>query len=525
MKLSDVLLGAILCISTPVIGTWTPVTGKLTPVTRKWSVGQKVHTQSGPVLGSAASKAAEVSVYLGIPYAEPPIGDLRFAASQPYFGNASIDGTKFGASCPVSDFFYGKPDTKGKNLSAAGLATVAHLSRNKNDSSEDCLTLNVWTKPQTGEKKKAVVIWVHGKGYTSGASSDPVYDGQLIADEEDIVLVTFNYRINIFGFPGNVNGTMNIGLLDQRLAIEWVRDNIDAFGGDPARMSLFGDSAGAGLVDLYSFAYVDNPIISGIALLSGSATLRGRNPDDKKIAECDWIQMTCELGCSSIEDNDPAEVLACMRNKTTAEITAAIPIDINPYGTKAFFPNVDDKHVFPDYYKRTVAGKYIQVPMLIGSTEDETSYHHTMANAFSVPQYNLNWAYESNSTYTCPASNRARAAAERGLPTWRYAYFGDFKSSRLTTAAHGRAYHGSDVLLVFGTALVPGVKPDADEIRLAKYARGAFGAFARDPKAGLKKYGWPLYDNDTKSLVQLGLKNKVGAFAVNRKMYDRFCPY
>ena len=91
----------------------------------------------------------------------------------------------------MSNLFPGKPDTKGKNLSAAGLATLAKLTKGNNDTSEDCLTINVWTKPKTGEKKKAVVIWVNGKGYVTGSSSDPVYDGQLIVDEQDIILVTF----------------------------------------------------------------------------------------------------------------------------------------------------------------------------------------------------------------------------------------------------------------------------------------------------------------------------------------------
>jgi carboxylesterase type B len=91
----------------------------------------------------------------------------------------------------VSDLFYGKTNTTGKNFSAAGLATLAKLTKGNNDTSEDCLTINVWTKPQTGEKKKAVVIWANGKGYVTGSSSDPVYDGQHIVNEQDIILVTF----------------------------------------------------------------------------------------------------------------------------------------------------------------------------------------------------------------------------------------------------------------------------------------------------------------------------------------------
>jgi hypothetical protein len=100
-----------------------------------------------------------------------------------------------GHSCPQANVFGGStpPNTKGKNLTAAGLAALADLNFGYADSSEDCLTLNVWTRPQFGEKGKAVLIWVYGGGYTIGSSSDPIYDGQYIADQEDVVLVTFKY--------------------------------------------------------------------------------------------------------------------------------------------------------------------------------------------------------------------------------------------------------------------------------------------------------------------------------------------
>jgi carboxylesterase type B len=92
--------------------------------------------------------------------------------------------------------------------------------------SEDCLTLNIWTKPQVGEQKKAVLLWIYGGGFTTGNSDNPGYNGQYIAEQEDVVLVSINYRLNVFGFPSSPNGTYNLGLLDQRLAVEWVLDNI-----------------------------------------------------------------------------------------------------------------------------------------------------------------------------------------------------------------------------------------------------------------------------------------------------------
>jgi carboxylesterase type B len=103
--------------------------------------------------------------------------------------------------------------------------------------SEDCLTLNIWTKPQVGEEKKPVLVWLHGGGYTSGGSAIPWYNGQYLASKEDLVVVTLNYRLSILGFPGNPVAPANLGLLDQRLAVEWVRDNIAGFGGDIDRIT------------------------------------------------------------------------------------------------------------------------------------------------------------------------------------------------------------------------------------------------------------------------------------------------
>jgi carboxylesterase type B len=330
--------------------------------------------------------------------------------------------------------------------------------------------------------------------------------------------------LSIFGFPGNHHSINNLGLLDERLAVEWVRDNIDAFGGDPARITLAGDSAGAGLVDLYSFAFVHDPIITGIALLSGTAALRGWDPVSWTKAERKWDLITCNA-CQMGAETDPAVALDCVRKNTTAEIIASIPIDINALGTKAFFPLVDGKVVFSEYYELTRVGNFTKVPRLIGSAANETAYHQIMSSAFPPPWYPADFKEEDFNYYTCPASELAEKTAGLGVPTWRYAYFGDFKGSRLTTAAHGQAYQGSDVLLMFGNELVPGVKQDADEFKLAKYTRGALAAFVKNPKTGLTSYGWPLYNPKTNSLIQLGKDNKVGTFAVSPAAFDKKCSY
>jgi cholinesterase len=140
-----------------------------------WSIGQVVKTSSGSVKGHASSWKPDVSEYLGVPFAQPPVGSLRFVAPKPYKSDKSIDAGDFGPSCPAnidsppnSTIVYGQGFAKT-------LLSVLSQSGDKYD--EDCLTVNVWTKPQTGEKKKAVMVWIYGGGFNSGNSRSPSYNG------------------------------------------------------------------------------------------------------------------------------------------------------------------------------------------------------------------------------------------------------------------------------------------------------------------------------------------------------------
>jgi cholinesterase len=130
-----------------------------------------------------------------------------------------------------------------ENANPGGIIFLTELMQLGRPVSEDCLTINIWTKPQSGDKAKAVLFWIYGGGFATGNSANKIYDGQYIADSQDVIVVSFNYRENIFGFPG-IDGDPSIaknpGLLDQRMALEWTRDNIAAFGGDPKRIVMFG---------------------------------------------------------------------------------------------------------------------------------------------------------------------------------------------------------------------------------------------------------------------------------------------
>src|SRR2546430_3183207 len=182
-----------------------------------------VETTTGAVQGRVKDGILD---FRGIPYAAPPVGDLRFRPPQPVQPwSGVLDATHFGPMAPQNqgamERMFGAPPRP---------------------MDEDCLTLNVWT-PACDDGKRPVMVWIHGGDFLYGTGATPWYDGRSFA-RDDVVLVTINYRLGAFGFL-HVDGQGNNGILDQVSALEWVRDNIAAFGGDPGNVTAFGESAGA----------------------------------------------------------------------------------------------------------------------------------------------------------------------------------------------------------------------------------------------------------------------------------------
>src|SRR5579871_314888 len=195
------------------------------------AVNDPVQLDSGSISGAAGSNA-QVRVYKGIPYAAPPVGNLRWKSPKPV---AKWDGAKkadaFGSTCMQAPYPEGSP------YRGAPEAT-----------SEDCLYLNVWTAAKSAKEKRPVMVWIHGGALTRGSGSTPLYDGEKLA-EKGVVVVTINYRLGIFGYfahpeltkESDRNASGNYGFLDQVAALEWVQRNIAAFGGDPKRVTIFGE--------------------------------------------------------------------------------------------------------------------------------------------------------------------------------------------------------------------------------------------------------------------------------------------
>ncbi|KAH9845379.1 acetylcholinesterase precursor [Teratosphaeria destructans] len=476
--------------------------------TSAFQIGQAVQITSGTVIGHPATDAPQVGEYLGIPYAQPPLGNLRFAPPQPYRSDRTISASSHGHNCPSRS-----AAVPSGALPPTVYNLLADLGQVGDQQNEDCLYINVWNKPQSGAVNKPVLVWIHGGGFNLGGTNGSAYGGQFIVDTEDVVLVNFNYRLNIFGFPGAYDMDKNVGLLDQRLAIEWVRDNIAAFGGDPKRITLFGQSAGGGSVEYFNYAWTQDPIIAGSIALSGSATAYGNLLP--ATANSRWISVASRAGCTQ---KTPDAVLACMRSVSMETLITAEFQSRN--GTNAlqgnFGPTIDDKVVFTDYNTLAQKNLFIQRPTIYGNTIYEAGFFALLLAGLGqtrTPEY---WTQFDARGFTCPATTAAIYRSNgANLPTWRYVYHPVFPNIHLPTD-NNLAWHGAELLPLFGTDEIITKGPStAQERAMGKYLRGAFAAFAADPVAGLTKYGWKRYDNASETVVQLGFDDPSSA---------NFCP-
>ena len=305
-----------------------------------------VETNSGPVRGL---QEGPVHVWRGLPYAQAPAGEGRFRAPQPPQPWTEVrEATAFGPVAP--QLSVGLESRFNVRPSAAQLPAQ----------SEDCLFLNVWAPAVLG--KYPVMVWVHGGSFVTGSGSMPLYDGARFAAQGEVVVVTLNYRLGALGFlhlaesgPGFEN---NLGLLDQLAALGWVRDNIAAFGGDPGRVTVFGESAGA----MSIAALLGMPAAEGLfqAAILQSGAVRVQPPDRAKAVAQGMLR---ELGIS-----DPA---ALRTLPVEALLQAAQRLLRTFQGGLPFQPVLDGATLPLNPNEALAAGARRGLPLLIGTNHDE----------------------------------------------------------------------------------------------------------------------------------------------------------
>jgi para-nitrobenzyl esterase len=316
-------------------------------------IDSAVKTQSGMVSGVAGRDAA-ITAFKGIPYAKPPVGKLRWALPQaPAKWKGVRRADQFSAGC-------------------AQLFPKATFPQ-----SEDCLYLNVWTPAKAPNAKLPVMVWIHGGGLRVGASAEALYDGEEIA-KKGVVVVSFNYRLDVFGFfahpelskKSGYGASGNYGHYDQLAALRWVQRNVAAFGGDPSKVTIFGQSAGA-----YSVAnQVASPMSKGLFRAAIIESLRG-NYALTPMQSLSEAEAAGTAFARSVGANSLAELRALPVEKLLAASHSAGAPTANVDGR--FLPRSPD-----DVYR---SGNQNKVPVMIGSNSDEAQ--HSIKSALSSVAY------------------------------------------------------------------------------------------------------------------------------------------
>ncbi|MGC1159543.1 MAG: carboxylesterase family protein [Acidobacteriaceae bacterium] len=313
-----------------------------------------VETDKGKIHGKL-SDDSQVRIFLGVPYAAPPVGPLRWKPPQPAVKWAGAKETmQFGSRCmqtsPFPDMLFRDPGQ-----------------------SEDCLNLNVWTPAKDNKAKLPVMVWIYGGGFTSGATSEPRQDGQHLATK-GVIVVSMNYRLGVFGFlalPGLAeespqHAAGNYGLLDQTAALQWVKHNIGAFGGDPSNVTIFGESAGSFSVS----AQMASPLAQGLFAHaigeSGAAFPGQRGEGFRPLADAEKEEAAS--AATAFGTND----VTALRAMSAEDLVAKVTAHRGP-GGPAFWPVVDG-YFLPEPVAQIYAeGKQAHVPLLAGWNRDEPS--------------------------------------------------------------------------------------------------------------------------------------------------------
>jgi para-nitrobenzyl esterase len=469
---------------------------------RATAINGTVRVESGLLEGVAGSTPG-VRVFKGIPYAAPPVGNLRWRPPQPpakWEGVRKAD--KFSDSCV-------------QNLARSRNPWTAEFMV-QNEASEDCLCLNVWTAAKSDGERRPVLVWIHGGGFNEGSGEVAVYNGEELAGK-GLVVVTINYRLGILGFfthpeltaESEQRASGNYGLLDMVAALQWVRKNIAAFGGDPNRVTVAGQSAGAAAVH----ALTASPLAKGLFHRAIAESGSGVNRPSRKLADAerDGVKFA-EAKKASLKD------LRALQAK-----------DLTPVAGVRFGPIVDGWFLPADTVEIFAHGKQNDVPTLTGLTADEGSasptYGKLKADEFKKQAQQRFGESAEVFLKLYPSENDAESgqsqkasAREQGMVSM-YLWAAERAKTAKTKAftyyftrgipwpaqPQYAAFHTSEVPYVFGNLKLLDRPWEPVDRHLSTLMMAYWVNFATtgDPNGkGLLR--WPAFDDKSRTIMELG---------------------
>ncbi len=475
----------------------------------------QIQTQNGLMIGKSEDGAM---VFRGVPFAQPPIGALRWQAAQPVKPwTGTLNATKFGPGC-----------LQKTKMTAADKAASGSAPKSV---SEDCLTLNIWA-PAKADHPLPVMVWLHGGSHVVGAGSLPYYDGSSFA-RDGVILVSINYRLGLFGYfahpaltkAASVDAPLGgYGTTDQLEALRWVQKNIAAFGGDPANVTLFGESAGG----MSTLAILSSPSAKGlIAKAIVQSGLGWAAPRTLEKAQSEGVAA--------------AKILGLDGENATLEQLRAVSGDALVAAADSFKPGlIVDGRLLPQ--NPTLAfdkGETLAVPLIIGTNSNEGSLivNNDPANVLSkaAPDlisaskiyYGQDAATEASlasrlwrdATFAAPARWVARKASAKS-PAWLYHF--DYVPERLRKGSAG-TNHGYEIPFVFDSWRAIGplslLLTSTDRAQSAT-VHGCWVAFAKTSVPACEGApAWPAYTPDQDQLMDFAPVNSVKS-GFNKPMLD-----
>ncbi len=448
----------------------------------------RVKTASGVIEGTRGQNG--IRAFKGIPFAEPPVGDLRWKPPQPVKPWEGVKKTRAFAPSPLQN------------------PALADMMGAPKDFSEDCLYLNVWTPARGEGDRLPVMVWIYGGAFAMGSTAAPLYDGTHLA-EKGVVVVSVAYRVGPFGFLAHPELTRegskgNFGLRDQIAGLEWVRDNVAAFGGDPARVTIFGESAG------------------GISVSMLAASPRAKGLFQRAISQSGGSFAPPRLAQEGGQNVPPLKVAEAQGERFLASLVAkdiaaarALPAEDLLKGGARWWPVFDGDVLPGDQYELYRAGRFNDTPVLIGTNSDEGAmfvrpgvttdgFVAQIRGGFGEHAEKILGAYPHatpaeaikaskdifrDSAFAWHTWAWAKLQAEKGRGK-AFVYFFDHR----TPESPGGANHGAEIRYVFRNLGLAGLPPRPEDTAVSDLMSAYWVNFAKtgDPNgAGLPE--WPSF--------------------------------